>query len=46
VALEVWVRRADGRLSTVGWARCPVPADTTPAPSPFGTDRSTLESIG
>ncbi|MFC4009302.1 hypothetical protein ACFOY2_18870 [Nonomuraea purpurea] len=22
--LEVWVRRADRRLSTVGWAACPV----------------------
>lgn len=23
VELDVWVRRGDGRLSTVGWARCP-----------------------
>ncbi|MFI6347845.1 hypothetical protein [Streptomyces sp. NPDC050560] len=30
VDTEVWVRRADGRLSTVGWASCTVPP--TPAP--------------
>jgi len=31
VDVEVWVRRSDGRLSTVGWASCTVPAGSTPA---------------
>ncbi|MEQ3553810.1 hypothetical protein WIS52_25325 [Pseudonocardia nematodicida] len=31
VETEVWVRRADGRLSTVGWASATVPAGATGA---------------
>lgn len=34
VALEVWVRRGDGRLSTVGWAHADVPADAAAAVAP------------
>lgn len=39
-SVEVWVRREDGKLSTVGWASCAVDpeavAATTPAPAMAG----------